>query len=56
MIEKGERPATPELAEQIASLLKVKKEDIFLPQSFTVRETMENAFNGEDAASFEQAC
>ena len=41
MIEVGERPATPQLAEKIASLLKVKVDNIFLPQSFTARKTTE---------------
>ena len=41
MIEVGERPATPEVAEKLAALLKVKVSDIFLPQSFTVRKTTE---------------
>lgn len=37
MIENGERPATPELAERIAVMLGVHKDILFLPQSFTVR-------------------
>ena len=36
-IENGERPATPELAKEISMILNVNEEDIFLPQSFTVR-------------------
>lgn len=38
MIESGARPATPELAKQIASILEMQPESLFLPQSFTVRE------------------
>ncbi len=38
MIETGERPATPEIAENIAKLLKVKTQSIFVPNSFTVRQ------------------
>lgn len=38
MIEKGERPANPNLVAKIAYLLKVKVEQIFSPHSFTVRE------------------
>ena len=38
MIEVGDRPATPEIAKHISEILKVKQEDIFLPQSFTARE------------------
>ncbi|APC08570.1 helix-turn-helix domain-containing protein [Neomoorella thermoacetica] len=41
LIEVGERPATPTIAEKIAKKLGVKIEDIFLPQSFTVRKTNE---------------
>ncbi|OIQ53391.1 helix-turn-helix domain-containing protein [Neomoorella thermoacetica] len=37
LIEVGERPATPIIAEKLAKKLGVKIEDIFLPQSFTVR-------------------
>jgi transcriptional regulator with XRE-family HTH domain len=36
-IENGKRPATPVLAEKIANILGVKEDEIFLPQSFTVR-------------------
>ena len=38
MIETGDRPATPELAKRISEILKVKQDDIFLPQTFTARE------------------
>lgn len=38
MIEAGDRPATPKIANQISEILNVKQEDIFLPQSFTARE------------------
>ena len=38
MIETGERPATPEIAENIAKLLNVKTQSIFVPNSFTVRQ------------------
>ena len=38
MIENGERPASPEITNKIATILGVKPEDIFLPRSFTVRE------------------
>jgi len=41
MIESGERPASQKLARQISEILNVKQEDIFLPQSFTVRKTTE---------------
>jgi len=36
-IEIGKRPASPVLAERIANILGVKEDEIFLPQSFTVR-------------------
>lgn len=39
MIESGERPATPKIAKQIAEILNIKQDDIFLPQSFTARES-----------------
>ena len=42
MIESGERPATPVIAKQIAELLGVNQEEIFLPQSFTARENRQN--------------
>lgn len=38
MIETGERPATPKIAKQIAEILKVRQEDIFLPHRFTARD------------------
>ena len=37
MIENGERPATPELAERIAIILGVPKDVLFLPRGFTAR-------------------
>lgn len=37
MIESGDRPATPELVKKISDFFGVKPEEIFLPQSFTVR-------------------
>lgn len=37
MIESGDRPATPELAERISAALGLPKDSLFLPQSFTVR-------------------
>lgn len=42
MIEIGDRPATPKIAKQISEILKVKQEDIFLPQRFTARETRQS--------------
>lgn len=41
MIESGARPATPDLARQIADILGARPEDLFLPISFTARETNE---------------
>jgi DNA-binding XRE family transcriptional regulator len=38
MIENGQRPATPEIANRIAAIFCVPVEEIFLPQSFTVRD------------------
>lgn len=38
MIESGQRPVPPELAQSIAEMLGVRQEDLFLPDSFTVRE------------------
>lgn len=38
MIETGQRPATPRIAEKIALILGVKQMDIFLPQSFIARD------------------
>jgi transcriptional regulator with XRE-family HTH domain len=40
MIESGARPATSELVRQIAVILGMKSEALFLPLSFTVRETL----------------
>ncbi len=37
MIESGERPATPEIARRVSEIIGVPQENIFLPQSFTVR-------------------
>ncbi len=45
MIENGERPATPELALAIARILGVETETLFLPQSFTARQTKEATDN-----------
>lgn len=39
MIETGQRPASRELAQKIADELCVPLEDVFLPDSFTVRES-----------------
>ena len=41
MIESGERPANMEIAKQISEILNIKQEDIFLPISFTARESRE---------------
>lgn len=38
MIESGQRPAPPEIAEKIAKRLGVALSDLFVPESFTVRE------------------
>ena len=40
MIEAGERPATPDIAKLISELLQMQQEDIFLPRSFTARESV----------------
>lgn len=39
MIESGQRPVTPDLAQSIAEVLGVRQEDLFMPDSFTARET-----------------
>lgn len=38
MIEKGHRPATPEIAQRVAGILEVSVDAVFLPGSFTIRE------------------
>lgn len=51
LIENGERPATPEIAERIAGILGVAKDVLFLPRSFTVRKinSDETIAKGESA-------
>ena len=39
MIESGQRPATPEIAEAIARILSTPQDQIFSPLSFTVRQS-----------------
>ena len=39
MIEAHDRPATAELARQTADILGVSQETLFMPQSFTARES-----------------
>ncbi len=40
MIESGQRPVTPDLAQSIAEALGVRQEDLFMPDSFTAREAI----------------
>jgi len=43
MIEAGDRPAPPEVADAIARELGVERSRLFLPTSFTVRQAKEAA-------------